>query len=85
MSELSTVASRIISFDGSHLAYRLAGAVDHIMISLPVINHGVEYHHLNTYLSFFGAVYDLIVFHSTNTIHPVHQFVLIVIDGCSNK
>lgn len=79
------VASRMISFDGSHLAYRLLGAVDHVVISLHAVNHGVEYHHLNTYLSLFGAVYDLILFHSTIIIAPVHHLASIVIDGCVKR
>ena len=71
----------MISFDGSHLAYKFVGAVDHVVISLHAVNSDVEYHHLNTYLSFFGAESVLIVFPSTIIIHPVHQFGCTVIDG----
>ena len=65
-----------------HFAYKLDGAVSHVVTSLPVAKSDVEYHHPNVeYWSLCGVQSVLILFASTNIIALVHPFGTTFIDG----
>jgi hypothetical protein len=66
-------------FSQLHFAYKLAGAVDHVVTA--VVRAALEYHHWKTELSLFGVQSDLILFASTIIIASVHHFESIVIEG----
>ena len=65
-----------------HLAYKLSGAISHVITFVPAANDGVEYHQLKTKWPFlFGVQSCLIVSPSTKIIAPVHPFEYTFIDG----
>jgi hypothetical protein len=55
-----------------HFAYKLAGAVDHVVTG--VVRASLEYHHSKTELSLFGVQSDFILFHFTIIVAQVPQF-----------
>lgn len=63
-------------FSQLHFAYKLAGAVDHIVTA--VVRVAFEYHHWKTECSLVGVQSVVIVSHSTITIAFSHPFGWIV-------